>query len=104
MCAIMRSRPSIPLRRGSFAAATTCRTTDAKEHSVTRALFIIDVQNDFTEGGTLAVQGGGAVAQAVTELLAAHPDTYDCVFASRDWHDADGDNGGHFATEGEPDF
>ena len=71
---------------------------------MTRALFIIDVQNDFTEGGALAVQGGDAVATAVTELLAAHPNAYDVVFASRDWHDADSDNAGHFAGEGEPDF
>ena len=71
---------------------------------MTRALFIIDVQNDFTEGGALAVAGGGAVASAVTELLAAHPNAYDVVFASRDWHDADIDNAGHFAAAGEPDF
>jgi nicotinamidase/pyrazinamidase len=69
-----------------------------------RALFIIDVQNDFTEGGALGVDGGGAVAAGVTELLSQHPDRYDVVFASRDWHDADNDNGGHFATEGTPDY
>ncbi|MCU1507210.1 MAG: isochorismatase family protein [Microbacteriaceae bacterium] len=69
-----------------------------------RALFIIDVQNDFTEGGALGVDGGAAVAAGVTELLSRHPDSYDVVFASRDWHDADNDNGGHFATVGAPDF
>ena len=26
------------------------------------------------------------------------------MVASRDWHDADNDNGGHFATDAEPDF
>jgi nicotinamidase/pyrazinamidase len=71
---------------------------------VTRALFIIDVQNDFTEGGALGVEGGAAVAAAVTEYLAGHADDYDQVFASRDWHDAVGDNGGHFATDAAPDF
>ena len=65
---------------------------------MSRALFIIDVQNDFTEGGALAVEGGAAVAERITAFLASHPDTYDEVFASRDWHDADNDNGGHFAT------
>lgn len=65
---------------------------------MTRALFIIDVQNDFTEGGALAVAGGTAVAQGVTEFLAAHPQAYAHVFASRDWHDPDSDNGGHFAV------
>ncbi|TFC93350.1 isochorismatase family protein [Cryobacterium sp. TMT3-29-2] len=70
---------------------------------MTRALFIIDVQNDFTEGGALAVKGGSAVAAGVSALLLAHPDAYDVIFASRDWHDPDSDNGGHFATAGEPD-
>jgi nicotinamidase/pyrazinamidase len=70
---------------------------------MTTALLIIDVQNDFTEGGALGVAGGAAVAAGISDLLAAHPDRYDYVFASRDWHDADNDNGGHFAA-GEPDF
>lgn len=71
---------------------------------MTRALFIIDVQNDFTEGGALGVTGGGAVARGITEYLAQHPNRYGEVFASRDWHDADNDNGGHFATTEEPNF
>jgi nicotinamidase/pyrazinamidase len=70
---------------------------------MTTALLIIDVQNDFTEGGALGVEGGAAVAAGISALLAEHPDRYDFVFASRDWHDADNDNGGHFAA-GEPDF
>lgn len=68
-----------------------------------RALLLIDVQNDFTEGGALGVAGGAAVAEGITEYLRAHPDTYDVVIASRDWHDGDNDNGGHFAAA-EPDF
>lgn len=71
---------------------------------MTRALFIIDVQNDFTEGGALGVEGGAAVAAGVTEFLERHRDVYKVVVASRDWHDADNDNGGHFATDAEPDF
>ena len=35
-----------------------------------RALIIVDVQNDFCEGGSLAVAGGAAVARAVSERLA----------------------------------
>ncbi|MBX3099188.1 MAG: isochorismatase family protein [Salinibacterium sp.] len=69
---------------------------------MTSALFIIDVQNDFTEGGALGVDGGAAVAARIATLLAEHPRRYDYVFASRDWHDGDNDNGGHFAAE--PDF
>lgn len=71
---------------------------------MTRALFVIDVQRDFTEGGALGVDGGAAVAAGITDYLRAHPDDYDVVFASRDWHDGDNDNGGHFAIEDEPDF
>ncbi|WP_213814449.1 isochorismatase family protein [Glaciihabitans sp. dw_435] len=71
---------------------------------MTRALLIIDVQNDFTEGGSLAVAGGGAVAAGITDYLRTHPDEYQLVVASRDWHDATGDNGGHFATTEDPDF
>ena len=70
---------------------------------MTRALLVIDVQNDFTEGGSLGVEGGSAVAAGITEYLRSHPDQYDVVFASRDWHNGGDDNGGHFAT-GEPDF
>ncbi len=69
---------------------------------MSRALLIVDVQNDFTEGGALAVEGGDAVASAVTAFLAAHAADYDVIVASRDWHDAEGDNGGHFAAQ--PDF
>ncbi|WEO78047.1 isochorismatase family protein [Cryobacterium sp. SO2] len=71
---------------------------------MTRALIIIDVQNDFTEGGALPVTGGAAVAGAITTLLKAHPHSYDHVYASRDWHDAEGGNNGHFAVDIEPDF
>lgn len=70
---------------------------------MTKALFIVDVQNDFTEGGTLGVDGGDAVAAAISRYLAAHAGEYAAIIASRDWHDAEGDNGGHFAA-GEPDF
>ena len=67
-----------------------------------KALLIVDVQNDFTEGGALAVDGGDAVAAATTRLLAEHATDYTLIVASRDWHDADSDNGGHFSDT--PDF
>ncbi|KZX21341.1 isochorismatase family protein [Rathayibacter tanaceti] len=69
---------------------------------MTTALLIVDVQNDFTEGGALAVAGGAAVAAGVSAHLAAHHDHYATVFASRDWHDGTSDNGGHFSPE--PDY
>jgi nicotinamidase/pyrazinamidase len=69
---------------------------------MSRALLIVDVQNDFTEGGALAVSGGDAVARGVSAFLRDHAADYDVIVASRDWHDGTGDNGGHFAAE--PDF
>lgn len=69
-----------------------------------RALLITDVQNDFTEGGALGIDGGTAVVERITAFLRRHADEYDLVVASRDWHDADGDNGGHFAGAAGPDF
>ncbi|MGN6428286.1 isochorismatase family protein [uncultured Leifsonia sp.] len=69
-----------------------------------KALFIIDVQNDFTEGGALGVDGGAAVAAGISRYLAAHAADYTIVLASRDWHDGGNDNGGHFATDAEPDY
>lgn len=69
---------------------------------LTRALIIVDVQNDFCEGGSLAVTGGAAVAAAISEHLDEHVDRYTAVVATRDWHV---DPGTHFASEGEePDF
>ena len=59
---------------------------------MTRALIVVDVQNDFCEGGSLAVAGGAAVAAAVSEHMAAGG--YDHVVATRDHHV---DPGGHFS-------
>ncbi|MFF0113858.1 nicotinamidase [Streptomyces prasinus] len=64
-----------------------------------RALIVVDVQNDFCEGGSLAVSGGADVAAAVTELIARVPGEYRHVVATRDHHIAPG---GHFADN--PDF
>jgi nicotinamidase/pyrazinamidase len=69
-----------------------------------RALLIVDVQNDFTEGGALEVQGGAAVAARITRFLDEGAVAYDCIIASRDWHDAHNTNGGHFAHTEEPNF
>lgn len=63
----------------------------------TRALLVVDVQNDFCEGGALAVDGGAAVARRIRDLL-AETDA-DLVIATRDHHVEPGD---HFADE--PDF
>ena len=71
----------------------------------TKALLIVDVQNDFVEGGSLGVTGGREVAERISDHLAAHAGDYAVVAASRDWHRANETNGGHFHEPGEePDF
>mgnify|MGYP002654758194 CR=1 FL=1 len=70
-----------------------------------RGLLIVDVQNDFCEGGALGVEGGQAVAAGVSAWLRDHADDYAVILASRDWHNGDDDNQGHFAADGaEPDY
>ncbi|MFH8734657.1 MULTISPECIES: isochorismatase family protein [unclassified Streptomyces] len=64
-----------------------------------RALIVADVQNDFCEGGSLAVAGGADVAAAVTELIGQAPAGYRHVVATRDHHIAPGD---HFSES--PDY
>ena len=72
---------------------------------MSKILFIIDVQNDFCEGGSLACSGGAAAAASITEFLNENRSKYDAVIASRDWHDAESDNGGHIAwPPAQPDF
>jgi nicotinamidase/pyrazinamidase len=64
-----------------------------------RALIITDVQNDFCEGGSLAVAGGAAVARAVSEYLAGSAQDYAHVVATKDFHI---DPGSHFSEH--PDY
>ncbi|MBO0772273.1 MAG: nicotinamidase [Actinobacteria bacterium] len=66
---------------------------------MTRALVIVDVQNDFCEGGSLAVAGGSATAGKITRYLREHGQEYGHLVASRDYHIAPGS---HFSDN--PDF
>ncbi|MGW6458492.1 isochorismatase family protein [Streptomyces sp. NPDC055078] len=65
-----------------------------------RALIVVDVQNDFCEGGSLAVTGGAEVAAAITDLIGETvPAGYRHVVATRDHHIDPGD---HFSDT--PDY
>jgi nicotinamidase/pyrazinamidase len=64
---------------------------------MTRALIIVDVQNDFCEEGSLPVAGGAAVAAAISDALATG--TWDHVVATKDYHV---DPGAHFGDP--PDY
>ncbi len=63
------------------------------------AFIVVDVQNDFCEGGALAVDGGGDVARGISDWLRDHRDGYATVIATRDYHI---DPGEHFSDD--PDF
>ena len=63
---------------------------------MSRALIIVDVQNDFCEGGSLAVEGGAAVAGAITEYVDANQQHFDHIVATQDWHI---EPGSHFSDE-----
>jgi nicotinamidase/pyrazinamidase len=70
-----------------------------------RALIVVDVQNDFCEGGSLPVPGGASVAAGINELLhrwhsqADDAPSYDVVVATKDHHV---DPGSHWSLK--PDF
>jgi len=68
---------------------------------VTRALVIVDVQNDFCEGGSLPVEGGAMVAAGISGVLASGEDVphWDHVVATKDHHI---DPGAHFGDP--PDY
>ncbi|MFT3862253.1 isochorismatase family protein [Micropruina sp.] len=64
---------------------------------MSRVLIVVDVQNDFCEGGSLAVAGGAATASAIS--AAVETGGYDHVVATRDHHI---DPGAHFSAA--PDY
>lgn len=63
-----------------------------------RALIVVDVQNDFCEGGSVAVRGGAALARAITGYLRTARG-YGHVVATQDFHVDPGD---HFSAH--PDY
>jgi nicotinamidase-related amidase len=108
-----RALATLPAEARSVAAGPPYLTvTHREEQAMTttdtatkRALIVVDVQNDFVEGGSLGVTGGKEVASRISEHLAQHAGDYALVAASRDWHRAGETNGGHFHEPGEePDF
>ena len=63
------------------------------------ALLVVDVQNDFVEGGALPVTGGQQVASMVARHIRHFKQEYSFVVATRDYHE---DPAGHFSDH--PDF
>jgi putative nicotinate phosphoribosyltransferase len=101
--------PLIPTRYGGAGSSDAERSSgfedarlvshfDQDGSSGPVALLVIDVQRDFCEGGSLAVNGGNEVAERIAALLASARSTYAAVIATRDWHV---NPGRHFAQPGE---
>ena len=63
------------------------------------ALIVVDVQNDFCEGVSLAVAGGSGVAAAISEHIEQHHGDYEAIVGTLDWHISPGS---HFSED--PDF
>lgn len=53
-----------------------------------KALIVVDVQNDFCPGGSLAVVNGDKVVAPLNKLMSEFLDRGEPVFKSRDWHPA----------------
>jgi len=80
--------------------AAAARGAEGYGDKMVRVLLVVDVQNDFCEGGSLAVAGGAAVAAAIASFVASPAGTeYAHVVATQDHHIAPGS---HFSAE--PDF
>ena len=62
-----------------------------------RALIVVDVQNDFCPGGTLAVPHGDDVVEPLNQMIGEFLDRGEPVYKSRDWHPA---TTKHFADYG----
>ncbi len=62
-----------------------------------RALIVVDVQNDFCPGGTLAVNNGDEVVPPLNRLMREFLERGEPVFKSRDWHQP---KTKHFAAQG----
>jgi nicotinamidase/pyrazinamidase len=62
-----------------------------------RALIVVDVQNDFCPGGTLAVPHGDEVVEPLNRLIDEFLARGEPVYKSRDWHPAETK---HFAAQG----
>ena len=67
------------------------------ENNQKRALIVVDVQNDFCPGGSLAVTHGDEVVAPINKLIREFLDRAEPVYKTRDWHPAQTK---HFAAYG----
>ncbi|MFW0155736.1 isochorismatase family protein [Rothia sp. P6271] len=66
---------------------------------MSKALIIVDVQNDFCQGGSLATESGAEVASLISEYVENNHHKYSTIVATLDWHISPGE---HFSDT--PDY
>lgn len=54
-----------------------------------KALLVVDVQNDFCEGGSLAVKGSSEIIPIINALIEKFKKNNEVVVATKDWHPKD---------------
>lgn len=67
---------------------------------MTRAMIVVDMQRDFVEGGSLAVEGGRKLSYLLADCIRQYKNSdnklYDYFIATKDFHIPNDSNGGHF--------
>lgn len=71
---------------------------------MSRAMIVVDVQNDFCPGGSLPVPGGDRVAERISEFLASNASDYEVIVATADWHPRPGTLPGFTHFSDDPDY
>lgn len=69
-----------------------------------KALIVVDVQNDFCEGGSLPVTGGAQVAADISAYLEERAVDYDIIVATKDWHPQNWQEKGFDHFSDDPDY
>jgi nicotinamidase/pyrazinamidase len=73
-----------PILHASIGAGTLQATHHLETKTMTHALLVIDVQNDFCPGGALAVAEGDKIVIGINALMS----DFDTVILTQDWHPA----------------
>ena len=65
------------------------------------AFLIIDVQNDFCEGGSLAVNKSNQIIPVINQIRKDYGENFECVIVTKDYHPSDhiSFNDSHYLTE-----
>lgn len=82
----MNKKPLLNLLSILLFASLSLNALASAETKKIRVLLIVDVQNDFCEGGALAVPGAEDIISTINRLIEGKMGRYDVIIASQDWH------------------